>query len=58
MSKSKFYGVSGLGNKTARGYPTPEEALAAIERKEKRHFSRIKLSGPLPQLRTIKKGEE
>ena len=58
MSKSKFYGFSALGNKTARGYPTQAEALAAIERKEKRHFSRIKLSGPLPQLRTIKKGEE
>ncbi len=53
---SKFYGVSALGNKTARGYPTQADALAAIERKEKRHFARIKMSGPLPTMWTIKGG--
>jgi len=51
----KFYGISALGTVTARGYDTQEEALAAIARKEKKHFARIKNTGQLPEMWTAKR---
>jgi hypothetical protein len=46
----KYYGVNGLGMRTARTYATEDEARAAILRKTKRHVAAIKGSRPLPTI--------
>ncbi len=49
----KWYGVSGLGHKTARGYATSQEAVEAMTRHEKRYMGELKANGPLPQIRAV-----